>query len=157
MKKIIFLLAIIFVVTSCGTSKTVRLSKKVIKGNWLLNAITYSESGTYNVTLLNDVSKACFQGSDWQFIPNNNTGIYTISSNQCNAGPRNFIFKIQEVDPTTGYYDFILKPTDEKGKSETNHGFRMNLLELSDTTMKWTQTLKVEGKPFVITMKFTKA
>ncbi len=141
---------------SCGASKTVRASKKIIKGNWSLNTITYSQQGTYNVTLLDDASKSCFEASTWQFIPNNNTGIYTINSSNCSNGERNFVFTIQEVDDTTGLYDVLLKPTNAKNKSETNQGFRLNLSMLSETEMQWKQTLTVEGKPFTITMNFTK-
>ena len=141
---------------SCGTSKTVRTSKKVIKGEWTLNSITYDKTGTYNVTLLNDVSKACFEGSTWQFVPNNNTGIYTINSANCATGTRNFVFTIQEIDPETGLYDFLLKPTNEKYKSDTNHGFRLSLTSLSDSLMQWQQTVSVEGKPFTISMNFNK-
>lgn len=151
---IIILVSVCFL--SCGASKTVRASKKTIKGNWTLNSITYSEMGTYNVTLLNDVSKACFEGSDWQFIPNNNTGIYTITKNDCMVGGRYFNFTIQEVDEATGYYDFLLKPTDAKGKSETNSGFRLRLSQLSESNMQWQQSLTVDGKPFTINMNFNK-
>ncbi len=156
MKKISILLVFVLVLAACGTSKTVRTSKKIMKGNWTLSTITYSESGTYNVSLLDDGSKACFEGSNWQFIPNNNTGIYTINDTNCNTGARHFIFTIQEVDPATDLYAFLLKPTDEKGKSETNYGYRMKLSQLSDATMQWQQTVKVDGKPFIITMNFTK-
>ena len=156
MKKIAVLLVLTLVLVSCGTSKVVRTSKKVMKGNWTLSSITYSEEGTYNVTLLDDVSKMCFEGSDWQFIPNNNSGIYTINNTECSIGARNFIFTIQEVDHTTDLYDFLLKPTDEKGKSVTNYGYRMKLAQLSDFSMQWQQTVSVEGEPFTITMNFTK-
>ncbi len=155
MKRLIFLLFAISLV-SCGTSKTVRTSKKVIKGEWTLNSISYSEAGTYNVTLLNDVSKDCFEGSTWKFIPNNNTGTYSINGASCLTGNRDFVFTIQEIDPQTGLYDFLLKPTDAKHKSETNQGFRLNLTSLSDTAMQWEQTVSVDGKPFTIIMNFTK-
>ncbi|MFL1010694.1 lipocalin family protein [Flavisericum labens] len=155
MKKLL-LLFISISVLSCGTSKTVRASKKVIKGNWVLNNINYSEAGTYNVTLLNDASKACFEGSTWQFVPNNNTGIYSINDNSCSDGERYFVFTIDEVNAETGLYDFLLKPTNEKYKSETNQGFRLSLTALSDSMMQWQQTLSVQGQPFTITMNFIK-
>ena len=155
MKRIILLLISISFF-SCGTSKTVRDSKRVIKGNWALNTITYSKPGTYSVDLLNDASKDCFEGSTWQFVPNNNTGTYTINNTYCPIGDRYFVFTIQEVDATSGLYDFLLKPTDEKHKSETNQGFRLKLTNLSDNTMQWQQTVTVEGSPFTITMNFTK-
>ena len=155
MRGSVFVLLVIML-TACGTLKTVRTSKKVLKGNWNLTSITYNKSGTYNVTLFNDESKACFENSTWQFIPNNNTGIYTINGSSCSTGDRHIIFTVDEVDETTGLYDFLLKPTDAKGKSETNRGFRLKLVSLTETTMQWEQTISFEGSPFVITMNFDK-
>lgn len=150
---LLVLLAVVFV--SCGASKTVRQAKKTIKGNWSLTSVTYNKTGTYNVSLLNDVSKTCFENSTWQFIPNNNTGTYAITNTECDTGDRYFNFAIQEIDAQTGLYDFLLKPTNEKGKSETNQGFRIKLKALSETSMQWEQTVSLDGAPFVITMNFS--
>jgi len=141
---------------ACGTPKTVQESRKVIKGYWNLDKVSYSSSGTYNVTLLNDTSAECFEGSSWRFIPNNNTGVYTINNGNCPTGDRNFIFDIQEMDPTTGLYDFLLKPTSAKGKSEDNSGFRLRLTQLNETSMRWEQTVTLDGSPFKINMNFSK-
>jgi hypothetical protein len=155
MKKIL-LICLAITIVSCGASKTVRDSKKSIKGDWTLITITYSKTGKYNVTLLNDTSKDCFEGSSWTFIPNNNTGTYTINESSCSTGIRNFVFTIQEVNADTGLYDFLLKPTDEKNKSENNQGFRLKLSSMSETSMQWEQTVSVDGLPFLIHMNFTK-
>lgn len=141
---------------SCGSSKTIRDSKKIIKGEWTLNKIDYSALGTFNVSLFNDVSKECFEGSTWQFVPNNNTGTYSINSSNCSTGMRYFNFTIKEIDEQTGLYDFLLKPTNQKGQSETNQGFRLKLTALSESNMQWQQTIYKEGKPFIINMNFTK-
>ncbi len=155
MKRLVLFLFTLALI-SCGTSKTVRESKKVIKGEWTLSSIAYNTAGKFNVTLLSDTSKDCFEGSTWKFIPNNNTGTYSINETSCSTGVRNFVFTIQEIDNKTGLYDFLLKPTNEKQKSETNQGFRLSLTSLSDTIMQWQQTVSVDGKPFTITMNFTK-
>jgi hypothetical protein len=156
MKKLIMLTVLAAAFFSCGTPKTVQESRKIIKGYWELSNITYSESGTFNVSLLNDTSKECFEGSTWRFIPNNNTGNYTINDPNCPTGERNFIFTIQEIDPTTGLYDFLLKPTNERGKSENDVGFRLRLAQLNDNSMRWEQTVDLNGSPFQINMNFTK-
>ena len=154
--KRITLIVIAVALFGCGSSKTIRDSKKAIKGNWTLSTITYSKTGKYNVTLLNDTSKDCFEGSTWQFIPNNNTGTYTINESSCSTGARNFVFTIQEIDTQTGLYDFLLKPTNEKNKSETNEGFRLKLTQLSETNMQFQQTVSMDGQPFTINMNFIK-
>ena len=156
MKKILMLLVLAATVLSCGTPKTVIESKKVIKGDWTLDNITYSESGTFTVKLLNDTSRECFEGSTWKFISNNNEGKYTINNGDCPTGERNFIFTIQEVNKESGLFDFLLKPTDAKHKSADGTGFRLKLARLSDASMRWEQTVSLEGKPFTITMNFSK-
>lgn len=145
---------------SCGSSvkstKGTRTAAKTIKGEWTLSSVTYNQTGKYDITLLKDTSKECFEGSYWKFVPNNYRGLYAINKAGCAGGDRNFIFVIQEVDASTGYYDFLLKPTNEKYQSETNEGIRLHLAYLSDTEMRWEQTVRVDGKPFVISMNFTK-
>lgn len=156
MKKLTTIIVLAVLAFSCGTPKTVVESRKVIKGNWSLDEISYSEAGTFTVQLLNDTSRECFQGSTWRFVSNNNTGTYTIDNSNCPSGDRYFIFDIQEMDPTTGLYDFLLKPTDAKKRSEDNKGFRLRLAQLSSSRMKWEQTVSLEGKPFTISMNFSR-
>ncbi|QNM84956.1 lipocalin family protein [Polaribacter pectinis] len=151
MKKImIFIFAL--TLFSCGASKNVRLKEKVIKGNWVLNKINYSKTGDYKVTMFNDSAKECFEGSAWKFVPNNNSGTYAINNADCVNGERDFIFVVQEIDADSGYYDFLLKPKNNKD----NTGFRLQLTELSETTMQWKQYLNVDGTQFIINMNFTK-
>ena len=157
MKKIVVFIILASIAFSCGTPKTVIQSKKVIKGTWTLDNISYSQPGTFDVTLFNDVSKECFINSTWNFIPNNNTGIYTINDAHCiSTGNRNFIFTIQEIDVNKGIYDFLLKPTDTKEKSVNNEGFRLQITQLTETNMRWEQTVLLNGNPFIIYMNFTK-
>lgn len=156
MKRILLLALVVVTVMSCGPSKTITESRKVIKGYWNLDNISYDTSGTFNVSIFNDASAECFEGSTWRFIPNNNTGNYTIDDPECSTGERNFIFTIQEIDESTGLYNFMIKPTNVKGKSETNAGFRLRLAQLNDSNMTWEQTVDVDGQPFTITMNFSK-
>lgn len=156
MKKFLILALIAVTAISCGTPKTVQESRKVIKGYWVMNSISYDSSGTFNVTLFNDTSVECFEGSNWRFIPNNNTGNYTIENSNCPTGQRDFIFTIQELDQATGLYDFLLKPTNAKGKSDTDVGYRLRLAQLNESSMRWEQTVNLDGKPFKINMNFSK-
>jgi len=121
-----------------------------------LDNVSYTQDGSFNVTLFNDTSAECFEGSTWRFIPNNNTGLYTVNSPNCPTGDRNFVFTIQEIDQTSGLYDFLLKPTDAKNRSADDIGFRLSLTQLNENSMRWQQTVTLEGKPFKINMNFSK-
>jgi hypothetical protein len=156
MKRIFILLIFSTLYFSCGTPKTVIQSKKVMKGEWVLNSVTINEKGNFAITLFNDASKECFEGSVWRFIPNNNSGLYSIKDENCVSGDRYFVFTIQEINEENQYYDFLLKPTNEKLKSEDNKGFRINLTQLTETDMEWRQTVMLDKLPFTITMSFTK-
>ncbi len=157
MKKFLILTIVAAFSFACGTPKTVQESQKVIKGYWTLDDISYDAAGTFNVTLFNDSSSECMEGSTWRFIPNNNTGNYTIENASCQTGQRFFRFDIQQIDKSTGLYDFTLKPTNEKYKSDDKSGFRLRLAQLTDSSMIWEQTVTLEGKPFKITMQFSKS
>ncbi len=150
--KNLIVVALSLILFSCGAKKNIRTKEKIIKGNWTLNKIVYSKTGDYKVTMFKDASKECLEGSYWKFVPNNNTGSYTINSTNCVSGERDFIFVVQEIDAASGYYDFLLKPKNNENKE----GFRMQLTELSETTMQWKQYLNVDGTQFIINMNFTK-
>lgn len=156
MKKILILFLGAVLAASCGPTKVVADSYKVMKGYWNLDDISYDASGKYKISIFNDASSDCFEGSTWRFIPNNNTGVYTINDSDCSSGDRHFIFTVQEIDKATGLYDFMLKPTNEKKKSETQAGYRLRLTQLSDETMQWTQTVYDGGNPVTIYMNFSK-
>ncbi|SDS56027.1 Lipocalin-like domain-containing protein [Polaribacter sp. KT25b] len=150
--KNLIVVALSLILFSCSATKNVRTKEKIIKGNWTLNKIAYSKTGDYKVTMFNDSPKECFEGSSWKFVPNNNSGTYDINNTNCVNGERDFIFVVQEIDAVSGYYDFLLKPKN----NENNVGYRLQLTELSETTMQWKQYLNVDGTQFIININFTK-
>ncbi len=158
MKKLLVILTVALLMASCGPSKTAREARKTFDGGWTLDSVTYPENlGTFNVTLLNDASANCFEGSTWDFVSNNNRGTYRVQGTDCDGGQRNFIWSVDEENTPDGVYDFLLKPTDEDYKSTTgNQGFRLNLKSLSGNQMVWEQTVTLDGEPFVIQMNFSK-
>ncbi len=161
MKKLLFLTFIMLLV-ACGslptTSRTIepKITDRTIDGEWTLESVTHNPRGGFDIILLNDTAKECFEGSTWHFVPTNNRGTYRINHQDCATGERNFVFVIQQKDKSTGYYDFLLKPTNEKYQTETNQGILLRLSHLSTRTMIWEQTVQVDGKPFIITMNFVK-
>jgi len=159
MKKLLFVITAVFLFASCGPTKQAIDARKTFKGDWVLNSITYpNDPGNFNVTLFNEASASCYQGSMWSFVSNNNTGTYTLQGPACSTtGEKYFNWSIDEENSAAGTFDFLLKPTDENNRSTTgNQGFRINLRELTDNTMTWEQTVTLEGKPFMIRMNFTK-
>lgn len=155
MKKILLLVLILFI-TSCGSSKVVRESEKNLKGNWILNNISSTVIGELKIKIFDNATRGCFIESNWEFIPNNNTGFYILSGVNCDVNKNYFKFSIDEVNQTTGFYDFMLKPTDKRGNSESDKGYRLELTSLNQTKMTLRHTVNFEGKPMTLTFNFTK-
>ena len=152
------LITVVALLGACSaTTRTINSAQKTLKGQWSLNNITYSRSGIFDVILYDDASAECLTGSTWTFIPNNNTGSYSVNQGSCTStGDRRFRFTIPEPD-AAGNFSFLFKPIDAKKKSTNNNkGYRMGLPLLDENQMTWTQTVSLEGEPFVITMNFNK-
>lgn len=158
MKKLIVFIFALGFLASCGSSAVVNDARKTMKGNWQITSVTYPEnSENVDVSLLNDIPARCLENSTWQFVSNNNTGSFEPSGMTCDSNQRYFVWTIQETNAEAGIYDLMFKPTNSKHKSEMgNAGYRLNLTNLSGTTMVWEQTVNFEGKPFTIRMNFSK-
>lgn len=158
MKKTVLLIFATVLLAGCGATKIENQAQRTMKGDWTLNRISYPDSdGIFKVTLFDDASASCFTGSEWNFIPNNNHGSYTINSSGCATGSRNFIFDVIETSPDSGIFNFTLKPVaDGENPRKNKTGYRLNLVNLSEDNMVWEQKVRLEGKPFTIRMNFTK-
>lgn len=157
MKKLAAFLFIATLLTSCSLSKQDKSARKTIDGTWSLTKVTYDTPGTFNSTLFDDTTASCFEGSQWTFRSNNSTGTYDIINAECPTGVRNIRWSSNEIGKKTGVYDFKMKFTDQKKNDiQKNEGYVMSLNYLDDNSMKITQTINFEGKPFKINLNFTR-
>ena len=101
--------------------KPFRNQEKVLKGYWSLDNITYSEKGTFNVKLLNDTSKECFEGNNLAFHSQQSHGnIYCRQSQLPQWGPK-FYFRYSEMNPESVFTTFVETDT-KKRKIEKQCG-----------------------------------
>lgn len=157
MKKFILLgFVATMLLASCGGTQNIqKQTERTVRGNWVVDDVTYSGNGQFESTLLQDVSAKCFEGSQWYFVANNNRGSYAIESLGCNTGTRNFIWVIPgSKDIIEG--DLLLKPTGDNYSSDSDVGFRLNVNNLTETSMTWSQSVLVEGKTVKVNMNFRK-
>lgn len=151
-------LVLILTLNSCTVSKQASLMKQQINGRWLLqNITTEGISGKVTATLFNDASFNCFVGSSWNFVSNNSTGSYQInqSGTECYATTRHIRWSIYE--PKGEAKEFQFKKLDDNNKSTDNdEGFRMQVVQLSATTMQLKSNITFEGKPAAYVYNFVK-
>lgn len=155
MKNSILILFLVGLLTSCGTSKVERQAQKTFKGDWTLTNVELP-SALVDVDVFDDADHRCFEGSNWHFVPNNNTGTYELVGDDCSPDQRKFFWNIQE-NTDNGEYSFTLKPEAKAAQArKQKSGYRLKLMYLDDTRMTWEQTVTYEGSPFTIKMNFSK-
>ena len=154
-KTIVLLVALATLVTSCSVSKQARQEGNMLSGTWTLNNISYENSeGSFSSVLFNDAKDICFEGSDWFFRDNNNTGRYTIaSSTLCEGGDRFIRWSIVNGSPN----QLQLKRIDEKYKDISGGlGYRLNISELTESAMTLKSNASVGDDRVTIVYEFTK-
>ncbi len=153
MKKLSLMTAaflMLFIISSCSSSKEARTYKKTVNGNWQLQTITTEGiTGKIKAQVLDEADFNCFVGSRWNFNQNNSLGYYNISKNggECAAVKRNIrwsIFEEGTAPKALQYKRLDNKYNDlEAGKA----GFRFTILKLDDTSMQLKSDISFEGKP----------
>lgn len=148
----LILLILTATLLSCGAKKMVTSKEKRFEGNWYLEKITYNTDANYNITLFDDASKYCFEGSSWKFLRDNNSGNYVINKTTCETQVRDFKYVIGSEDDATGFYNLTLTPIN----GNTSKSYNLFLKDLDMSSMKWQESRIIDGEEFTIEMKFKK-
>ena len=163
MRKIVYIALAFLMFTSCSSSKTdssgaEKPSKKMLKGTWEVTNIKFiGDKGLYKAFLFDLADSACFNGSEWVFIPNNGSGRFNInSSSNCEASSNRIHWSFYE--PGDGTYQFQFKFVDEKNKpiDAANRGYRAKIDHLDANSMTLRINTTYEGNPFDVLLSFNK-
>ena len=141
---------VVFIVASCSTSKQARTLKRNVEGNWQLKSITTEGiTGKIKAQVLDEADFNCFIGSTWRFDKSNNLGFYEISKNgaECVAVKRNIRWSISDEEGTPKMLQYKRVDNRYKDMDEGKAGFKFNILQLTDNTMKVKSDINFEGKP----------
>lgn len=148
------LFTMLFLVGCGGAQKAVNEVKSTLKGEWTIQSVDVDSELDLTIKLLNDATTDCFEGSNWRFIANNNSGMYKLSGFDCANAERNFYYTVEKMnDGISG--DILLKPVNADGESiGNNQGFRITVNYLDENTMTWTQYVNYGGRRVQIDMNF---
>jgi len=118
MKKILlaFCAVTLLLISSCSSvgnkKKTYRGVNYRLKGDWVITDISYNKD--YVIKPFDEmIDIACFKGSSWKLITNNNSGSYTISDPKCVRFTTDIKFNVTE----DGIFSFKKIPSGAKAKS----------------------------------------
>ncbi|RAV29303.1 lipocalin-like domain-containing protein [Sinomicrobium soli] len=156
--RVILILFVAVMAGSCSLSKANKEYRGAIVGNWILNDVTYTgSSGNFKSVLFNDVSDACFKGSQWFFRNSNSTGSYTINPGaDCMEGARNIRWSVYEKGETGNQLQF--KFIDEKRNDVSGgYGYRLDIVSLDQQQMTLQTQTTVEGEPITVVYHFSRS
>ena len=155
MKKILLagILGTTFLV-SCSTAKQAQASRDdfyKLKGNWEVTSVDYEKG--YKIKPFDEGADAkCLVGSQWNLIPNNNTGSYSLSGGgDCPTVTRAIKFDVNSEKQ----FSFKVIDAGVKAKNVTA-GYVLDFQNQTPTTFTLVQNVPFEGKILKVYYNFTK-
>ena len=155
MKKILLagILGTTFLV-SCSTAKQAQASRDdfyKLKGNWEVTSVDYEKG--YKIKPFDEGADAkCFVGSQWNLIPNNNTGSYSLSGGgDCPTVTRAIKFDVSKDKE----FSFKVIDAGVKAKNVTA-GYVLDFQNQTPTSFTLVQNVPFEGKILKVYYNFTK-
>lgn len=155
--RIICMLALISIISSCSVSKSARQQRNLLSGSWILNDVSYENNqGSFKSVIFGDAQDVCFEGSDWFFRDNNSTGRYTIKQGSlCQGGDRFIRWSV--VEPADRLSQLQFKFIDDKRKDVSGgRGYRLDIANLNEQTMTLKSNVSVDGQAVTIVYEFTR-
>jgi|SRR5690606_5872520 hypothetical protein len=133
MKKVLAIGILSLAMFSCKTSTNTKNDVPTqikLKGEWTLTNVNYPSG--YKVTSFNVADAKCFEGSQWKFVSNNNSGTVTLNNNSSNCPQYNskIIWNIKQ--DTSFNLKFI---GDDKAKHVTT-GYNLTVANITDNNFE---------------------
>ncbi len=86
MKNLMVMCMAFLLLVGCKSNLSTNVDNKtevMLKGNWILTAVTYPGSEYIKVNSFDLADSQCFVGSTWKFISNNNKGEMALTKSDC--------------------------------------------------------------------------
>ena len=155
MKKVLLtgMIGTLFAV-SCSRAKQAQASRDdfyKLKGNWEVTSVDYEKG--YKIKPFDEGADAqCFVGSQWNLIPNNNTGSYSLSGGgDCPTVTRAIKFDVNSEKQ----FSFKVIDAGVKAKNVTA-GYVLDFQNQTPTSFTLVQNVPFEGKILKVYYNFTK-
>ena len=156
MKKLGFLtLVMVFLITSCSTSKVAKQTETTFKGDWTLTDIVNDKGNLVVINeLLNHTSMECFEGGTWHLVANNNSGYYKLDGAGC--APNEFDIKWYMQQEGADTYFWFKRVTDDVKHKDVTAGYKMKVVSIDETQAHLMHEVPFEDEKMTIHYYFTK-
>ena len=155
MKKVLLtgMIGTLFAVScsSANQAQNARADFMKLKGSWEISSVDYDKQ--YKIKPFDEGADAqCFVGSQWNLIPNNNTGSYSLAGGgDCPTVTRAIKFDVSKDKE----FSFKVIDAGVKAKNVTA-GYVLDFQNQTPTSFTLVQNVPFEGKILKVYYNFTK-
>ena len=145
---LVFPVLLLFTAFSCKSTIAHKANAK-LKGSWIIQSVE-PNSSTLSVKGFDGQAITCYKGSSWNFIPNNNTGNFALSSSgDCYQTESKITWYI------TPGQDFIMKLVGQDTKAKNiRTGFTYKIENVTENHFSLVQRVPFEGKLIRVAYNF---
>lgn len=146
MKKLFLtgMIAIMFIgckSNSATATKLDRASQNQLKGNWMINSVSFTGSDYIQINSFQLADSKCFEGSTWSFVPNNNKGQMLINNAECTSFSSPITWFINEGG------QFVLKILNAGDKArKVRDGYILSVANQTPSSFQLIDRVDVGGK-----------
>lgn len=149
-KKILFVAIAVLLLHSCASTVNTK-SQTQLKGDWTITDVKYMNASGLIIKTFDLADAMCFEGSTWKFIPNNNSGNFSITEGEdCPASTSNIKWSI------TPENKFMFKYVDGVKAKEVTTGYALTIQNQTENSFELIQDIPYEGRMVQIMYTFTK-
>lgn len=154
MKKILFLFAVVLLV-SCKSTSPVETSldsktERMLKGNWTVTAVTFPGSEYIKVKSFDMFDSQCFVGSEWSFVSNNNKGTLALNNASCSSYTTDLTWYINKEG------QLVMKFLNAEKSKKVNQGYIMNVGSLTESSFQLIDKVNVGSTPTNVVYQFNR-
>ena len=157
MKKVALFFLVSVVFFGCKPKETITSTKldnkteAAIKGNWRIASVNFPGSEYFKITSFNIADAKCFEGSQWSFVSNNNTGEMVLNKANCVTYGSRITWFINKDG------NFVMKFLNEGVKAKhTVGGYVLRVANQSETSFQLIDKAAVGSNSAEIVYQFDK-
>ena len=141
---------------SCKTSSVTSTkidskSELALRGNWTISSVTYPSSDVIKFTSFGLADSKCFEGSNWKFVQNNNSGEMALTKSDCAA----FSSPIKWFINKEGQFILKVLSAGEKAK-KVRDGYVLGVNIQNENSFQLIDKINVGNKPTDVVYQFQK-
>ncbi len=153
MRKIVLFLAVITMMIACKSTSPVQTkldnkTEAMLKGNWVIESVSYPGSDYIKVKSFDMYDSQCFVDSQWKFVSNNNEG--TMALTKCGSFTSNITWYINKEG------QFVMKILNAEKSKKVSQGYIMNVGSITENSFQLIDKITVGSTPTNVVYQFNR-